>query len=43
VTDCTLGRAQRRALQLFRTLKILETGRRRIVILDAEALRRRAL
>jgi CRP-like cAMP-binding protein len=32
-----------RALQLLRSLKILETGRRRIVILDPEALRRRAL
>lgn len=32
-----------RALQQLRSLKILETGRRRIVILDPEALRRRAL
>jgi len=31
-----------RALQLFRSLKIVETGRRRIVLLDPDALRRRA-
>jgi CRP/FNR family cyclic AMP-dependent transcriptional regulator len=31
-----------RALQLFRSLKIIETGRRRIVVLDPDALRRRA-
>jgi CRP-like cAMP-binding protein len=32
-----------RALQLLRSLGLLETGRRRIVILDPDALRRRAL
>jgi CRP/FNR family cyclic AMP-dependent transcriptional regulator len=31
-----------RALQLFRSLQIIETGRRRVVILDIDALRRRA-
>jgi CRP/FNR family cyclic AMP-dependent transcriptional regulator len=31
-----------RSLQLFRSLKIIQTGRKRVVILDHDALRRRA-
>jgi hypothetical protein len=31
-----------KALQLLRSLRIVETGRRRVVVLDLEALRARA-
>ena len=32
-----------KALQQLRSLHVLETGRKRITVLDAEALRRRAM
>jgi hypothetical protein len=36
------AKAVSKALQLLRSLRIVETGRRHITVLDIEALRRRA-